>query len=191
MRFRSIGTTALTLFGLVSGTLSAQSVSGLHESMSVKTIAQTDIGDGQVRTRLELGLRDQVVAWVEITPRGSTPLAPAPVIADQSHCEWVVVSARPGTASRIVAICELRDRDLLVGRMSIDEQGVERYVPSTPFAETRHAAAINAFRGTVRSYALTVAAAGEEAGSPLTVRVTFPDGVLGADEELRGTPSIR
>ena len=98
--------------------------------------------------------------------------------------------ARVSADGDLVAECELRDGDKLVGRMTVGPGDRDSYVQLSPLSAEVFASAVNCFRGQVRAYAIDRVAESENSGNPVVVRVVFPDAVLNAGGSF-GIPTIR
>lgn len=191
MKFRCLCAASGLLFGFCASSLVAQTLVDARGPISIQKVSTIDVGDGQSIRREEILLNGQVIAMLQIEPSGSSPLAPAPAVHEESRVEWVVVSATLTSDNRLVARCELRDNGRVVAVMNVDENGIAVVRWTTASIDPCYSLAINTFRGSVRGYALGLVAFNDHLNVPTTVRVRFPDAVLDGREGALGLPSIR
>lgn len=191
MKLRYLSAASAFLFGFCVSSLLAQSPIDVRGPISIVGVSAIDLGDGQSFMRQELRLNGQTIATVQIEPKGSSPLAPAPLIKEESRIEWVVVSARLTSDNRVVASCELQDNGRVVAVMNVEASGISTVQWTTALSDPRYSVAVNTFRGYVRGYAIGRVAFSATLNAPVIVRVHFPEAVLDGEEGTSGLPTIR
>ncbi len=190
MATRLLHSAVVVVFGMCAATMFAQMPIDVGTSVTIETMSSVSVGDGQTITKKEMRLSGQTIAFLQIEPKGSSPLAPAPVVDADSRLEWVVVTAHWTADKHIDATCELRDNGRVIAIMDGHTGGGIVHWGVTDL-DPRYSVAINTFRGLVELYAVAIVAQAEAENSPTIVRVRFPDVVLDGDDGPLGLPGIR